>query len=252
MHNTAPDNYFAPTTAGFTEQATGKAASADKEAELAAFWDFVGSDGFSCTGGKATRNRMTYRSGFHAEQGTPEAAKSLAAHLYRFNAERKSADPALPFLYCVYAAFFDGPEITSEKHAHDLVWQQLQLLHDVDSETHAYAEGVSDDVTSVDFAYSVGGEKYMVPSLNPFASRLTRLYKRPVMVFIPREQFEHIFDNGIYQKMQEVIRAHDVRMQGSHNPMLDLHETSSDAVTFSGMAVTSAAECPFHRKKSES
>lgn len=240
-------HYFAPTKAGY-KGLDGQPASPKHSEVMDDFWSFIAGDGFSCTGGKATRNRMTFRSGFHGRQGTADAAKTMAAHLYKFHEERKSENPALPFLYCVYAAFFDGPEIESEKHAHDLVWQQLQALHDLDMEKYDYAEGVSSDVTSIDFSYSVGSERYMVPSLNPFASRLTRRYKRPVMVFIPREQFHHIYDNGIYKKMQEVIRAHDIKMQGTYNPMLDLHETSSDAVTFSGMAVKGPAECPFSAK----
>lgn len=243
--NDALTRYFAPVKGGYTNSGGTPAPAADAQA-MDDFWSFIAGDGFSCTGGKATRNRMTFRSGFHAAQGSREAAQTLAAHLYRFQEERKAENPALPFLYCVYAAFFDGPEVSSEKHAHDLVWRQLQALHDTDMEKHGYAEDASADVTSMDFAYSVGAECFMVPSLNPFASRLTRRYKRPVMVFIPREQFHHIYDNGIYKKMQEVIRAHDIRMQGTCNPMLDLHETASDAVTFSGMAVASAAECPFH------
>jgi len=241
----APARYYAPTPDGHEDQSTGLKAAGDEAEALNEFWGFIKGDGFSCVGGKATQNKGTYRSGFHGVQGTPEAAKSLAEHIYRFQAERKSDNPALPFLYCVYAAFFEGPEISSEQNAHDLVWQQLQLLHEVDAEKHAYADGVSTDVTSPDFSYAVGGERFMVPSLNPFASRLTRRYGRPVMVFIPREQFEHIYDNGIYQKMQKKIRARDIEMQGSYNPMLDLHDVSSDAVTFSGMAIQSPAECPF-------
>ncbi|NBX66794.1 MAG: hypothetical protein EBQ96_07350 [Proteobacteria bacterium] len=243
----ALDRYYAPAK-GTYKNASGQKATEQEVQAMDDFWNFIGSDSFSCTGGKATRNRLTFRSGFHGVQGTKEAAESLAAHLVRFKEERKSKNPDLPFLYCVYAAFFEGPEILSEKQAHDLVWQQLQHLHVVDMEQFEYAEGVSSDVTSVDFSYSVAGERYMVPSLNPYSSRLTRRYQRPVMVFIPREQFHHIYDNGIYKKMQEVIRAHDIKLQGTHNPMLDLHETSSDAVTFSGMAVKSPQECPFQYK----
>lgn len=241
---TPPKNYYVPEGDVYYEEATGNRASEADNAEMKAFWDFIGSDAFVCTGGKSAHNRDAYRCGLHAAQGTDEAAKSLAAHLYRFQAERASGK--LPFLYCVYAAFFDGPEITSEVEAHNLVWQQLQKLHEVDMQYHDYPKDISNDVTSSQFSFAVGGQLYMVPSLNPFSSRLTRKYKRQVMVFIPREEFHYIYDNGIYQKMQKKIRAHDIRLQGSYNPMLDLHDAgSSDAVTFSGMHVKSAAECPF-------
>jgi FPC/CPF motif-containing protein YcgG len=67
-------------------------------------------------------------------------------------------------------------------------------------------------------------------------------------VFNFHNQFQQLKASGKYQSMQEVIRTRDTRLQGFVNPVLARFGDASEARQYSGRAVASDWQCPFHAK----
>ncbi|RYF38094.1 MAG: YqcI/YcgG family protein, partial [Comamonadaceae bacterium] len=111
-----------------------------------------------------------------------------------------------------------------------------------------WAGDVSDDPEGDDFSFSVGGRAFFVVGLHPGASRLARRAPAPCLVFNFHDQFEALKASGKYATMQDAIRARDVALQGSINPMLARFGEGSEARQYSGRAVSADWQCPFHSK----
>jgi FPC/CPF motif-containing protein YcgG len=67
------------------------------------------------------------------------------------------------------------------------------------------------------------------------------------MVFNVHSQFENLRNEGLFERMQETIRARDLKLQGSLNPNLSDFGKQSEAKQYSGRAVEKEWKCPFKR-----
>ena len=92
---------------------------------------------------------------------------------------------------------------------------------------------------------SFGGEAFFVVGLHPKSSRPARRFEAPAMVFNLHDQFERLREAGRYDKMRGAILDRDLKLAGSHNPMLSQHGTKSAARQYSGRAVDDGWQCPF-------
>lgn len=129
------------------------------------------------------------------------------------------------------------------------LWGRLQALHDLDAaEQVGWAEEASDDPRSAHFCMSVGGTAFFVVGLHPGASRLSRRFARPTMIFNAHRQFERLKADGRYQSMQRTNRARDIQLQGDINPMLADFGERSEAAQYSGRQVDASWRCPFKVK----
>lgn len=206
--------------------------------------EFIADKAFPCVGAKSALNKGRLHSQAFGRLADPGLTAALHQALVEFSAQYP--DPGnLPVSFVAQFT----PEATKEQSFEQALWQQLQSLHDYDMAQGAeWAEGVGDDPSREDFSFSVGGRAFFVVGLHPGASRMARRTPMPCLVFNFHDQFEHLKATGKYTVMQDAIRARDVALQGSINPVLARFGESSEARQYSGRAVESGWKCPFHAK----
>jgi FPC/CPF motif-containing protein YcgG len=193
---------------------------------------------YPCLGAKSVfhRDRATVRP--FGELGTTETAAELLAELEEFSATTGRSAGLASFV-----AVFSGPAIAGEQQFEDLLWRQLQLVHDLDTEP--WDPAVSHDPHDDDFVFSAAGTAYFVVGLHEAASRLARRFPHPTLVFNLHSQFESLRAAGHYDRMRDAIRARDERLQGSVNPVVRDHGRASSACQYSGRAVEDGWSAPF-------
>jgi len=161
------------------------------------------------------------------------AAATTPALLADLRGFAGSADPQGDLVS--FVATFRGPRIATEQRFEELLWQQLQLLNDLDPEP--WNPSVSRDPADSHFGFSAAGTAFFVVGLHPSASRLARGAPMPMLVFNLHEQFQRLRAGGGYDRMRETIRRRDRNFQGTNNPMVADHGEISEARQYSGRAV---------------
>ncbi|MFJ8230001.1 guanitoxin biosynthesis heme-dependent pre-guanitoxin N-hydroxylase GntA [Streptomyces sp. NPDC094448] len=205
------------------------------------FIAWVGGDSFTCLGARAALRQNTLvlqvYEGLDAAECTARLHRDLTAFVEKELTEGHE--------FASFVALFLGPRVSSEEEFEQLLWQQLGRLHRFDAKTHSWSPGYSSDPESGEFAFSVAGHPFFVAGFNPEASRISRRYPYPVLVFNSHEQFARLKAQGTYYGLQRRIREREVRLQGSINPMLSDHGESSEARQYAGRAVPEDWTCPF-------
>ena len=143
-----------------------------------------------------------------------------------------------------FIALFDD-DVHDEVEFEQRLWRHLQLLHDCDRTQFEWAHDVSSDPESSNFSFSIGGRAFFVVGLHPRASRLARRAPVPCLAFNFHDQFEQLRVSGKYDKLQRSIRSRDVALQGDANPVLARFGEASEAMQYSGRAVSAGWQCPF-------
>ena len=207
------------------------------------FREFVLEKGYPCLGAKSAFRNSDYYVGQYETLGTLASAQGMVSDLLTFIKDRAT----MAGDFATFVAVFDDPASTSEEHFESLLWQQLTALHQLDD--HPWASSAARDPASPDFGFSFGGVAFFIIGLHARSARLARQFSRPALVFNAHSQFDLLRETGKYQKMQQVIRTRDIAKQGSANPMLADFGTSSEARQYSGRAVSSDWQCPFHPQK---
>ncbi len=202
---------------------------------------------YPCTGAISVFAQKGYRFGLFPELACDNAVRALCHDLYEFCHEF----PIINDQLVTFIAMFRGPAIKSEQHFEELLWSQLQAMHDIDSDFFAWDKSVDSDPKSNNFSFSIGGRAMFVIGMHPKASRLTRTFRYPTMVFNLHEQFEGLRARGKFETMTQIIRAREMTFQGSINPMLKNFGESSEASQYSGRLVSDNWPCPFHAYKKD-
>jgi FPC/CPF motif-containing protein YcgG len=197
---------------------------------------------FPCGGAKAALKRGAYRMGFYGEMAAEGSTAGLARDLSFFLREQES----LGDVYTTFVATFDGPVPAGETEFEELLWRQLQALHDLDAPHHAWDPAVSDDPEDPRFSFSFAGRGFYVIGLHAASSRWARRFAWPTLVFNAHDQFETLRADGRYRPLQASVRARDRELQGNINPTLHDFGESSEARQYSGRAVGEGWRCPFH------
>ncbi|MEU5836926.1 guanitoxin biosynthesis heme-dependent pre-guanitoxin N-hydroxylase GntA [Streptomyces diacarni] len=203
--------------------------------------EFILGDRFSCLAGRSAwrRGGITHR---HYETlGGPESARLLALDLEEFVA---SADWSAR-TFTSFIATFEQPRGVDELRFEELLWQQLQWLHEHDAESHRWAEGYSPDPQSSEFAFSVAGHPFFVIGLHETHRRWGRRPPFPMLAFNSHEQFGQIKGAGMWDRLAEKIRKQDIKLQGDINPNLYEYEELSEARRYSGRPKPEDWQCPF-------
>jgi FPC/CPF motif-containing protein YcgG len=195
---------------------------------------------FSCVGGRAAVRRDAYRFGLYDRLGSREAAEQLGADLTRFIADPELRDQPLT----AFVASFVDPVPVDEEHFESLLWSTLQHL--ADDDRRPWAEGRHADPAETTFAFSFAGTAFFIVGLHANSSRLVRRFAFPTLVFNPHDQFDRLRADGRYARFREVIRARDIALQGTVNPMLRDFGEASEARQYSGRSVDDRWRCPFH------
>lgn len=206
------------------------------------FLDFARGPGFPCDIARGTVAQGRLTAEVYDDLRCPASAARLLDDLYAF----LDAAPERGMAFRSFAAIFRAPGDTDEEGFERLLWGELQRLHDLDhARGHAWDPSVASDPASDQFSFSLRGQAFYVIGMHPGASRLARRFSHPVLVFNAHQQFETLRQRGAYATVRDRIRANDVALQGSVNPMLRDHGTSSEAMQYSGRQVGADWTCPF-------
>ncbi|HEV7388450.1 MAG TPA: guanitoxin biosynthesis heme-dependent pre-guanitoxin N-hydroxylase GntA [Gemmatimonadaceae bacterium] len=217
--------------------------SASAEAELErAFREFVQRSDFPCLGARSVVRLYSYSLRVYGALGRMGNSRALLDDLASFTAEHSEAS-----LSAFVAVFPHSPpenEIVFERR----LWQQLQMIHDVDPQGANWAAGVSSDPHDPHFSFSAGGRAFFVVGLHPESSRLARRFIVPALVFNPHEQFSRLRAEGKFDGLRAAIRARDIAFQGNENPNVADFGERSEAGQYSGRQTEGDWKCPFRRK----
>lgn len=203
---------------------------APPEAFAAALTELVEHPRFPCVGAKAAFHQRNATVRLYDTLGTVFAAAALGDDLADFVA----AVPA-DQRFVSFVAVFRGPEIVDERHFERLLWRQLSLLSERDTEP--WSDEVSANPRHDHFGFSFAGSALFVVGLHPRASRDARRAGSPVLVFNPHRQFERLREEDRYTRVRDVIRRRDTELQGTINPMVGDFGRSSEARQYSGRHV---------------
>ena len=220
----------------------GEPASSRMEYVHDSFRALVSNTQFSCVGAKAALRSGSYRVGLYDRLGSPGAAAGLARDLFWFVGEQDALDGE----FSTFVASFVEPTAADEDAFERLLWRQLQLLHEEDRRHHAWDPSVSPDPQDPTFAFSFAGRAFFVVGLHPASSRFARRFAWPTLVFNAHYQFDRLRAEGRYDRMQEVIRSRELKLQGYLNPNLDDFGVRSEARQYSGRPAEADWRCPFH------
>ena len=162
------------------------------------FRSLVQNPQFACVAAKSAFNKNNYRFGlFDGELGTPEVTATLSQSLRRFVGEQDAL--LRPNGFSTFVASFTGPLVFDEMQFEALLWKQLQSLHETDMAL--WDASVNNDPDQADFAWSFGGRAFFVVGLHPAASRLTRRFAFPTLVFNAHFQFEELRQSPVNSQL---------------------------------------------------
>jgi len=142
--------------------------------------------------------------------------------------------------------------VANEHDWEKLLWEQLQSLHELDRQHHAWDASVSSDPEDKTFSFSFAETAFFIVGLHPASSRLARRFAYPTLVFNSHAQFERLRERGQFERLRQVIRVRDYNLQGSLNPNLTDYGEQSEARQYSGRAVEQHWKCPFHARPHDS
>lgn len=143
-------------------------------------------------------------------------------------------------------AVFPDTEVATEIEFENLLWRQLQFVHDIDPVE--WDHRVSKDPENNNFSFSIGGRAFYVIGMHPKSSRMARQAPYTTLIFNLHWQFEKLREMGAYHKVRDKIRERDTALQGNINPVLADFGDSSEARQYSGRKVEEKWKCPFHSK----
>ena len=201
---------------------------------------------FSCLGAQSAIRQNAYRFGLFHTMGALSSSASLGRGLTSFNADAELGTSRLT----AFVASFVLPGPTDEANFEQLLWTTLQQLSDLDREPWPLERDANPE--DARFSFSFGGVGFFVVGMHAGSSRLARRFAWPTLVFNPHEQFDRLRREGKYLRFKELIRARDVALQGSVNPMLSEFGDESEARQYSGRSVSPDWKCPFHAGRHES
>ncbi|MEV4640374.1 guanitoxin biosynthesis heme-dependent pre-guanitoxin N-hydroxylase GntA [Actinoplanes sp. NPDC049548] len=205
------------------------------------FKDWISGTDFSCLGGRAAVRREQLTCVELRTMSDMDSTRRLHGQLVEFVRARRPEETD----FGSFAAIFEEPQRQSEEEFEKALWGQLEMLHDVDREKYEWARGVSSDPHSPRFAYSVAGHPFFVVGLHSQASRISRRFPYPVLVFNSHLQFDRLKQSGLYASLQTKIRARELRIQGSVNPNLSDFGQNPESVQYSGRANPERWRCPW-------
>lgn len=188
---------------------------------------------------KKNQLRVRTYSDFGSKQTAQKLLSDLRDYLDNYDSESKN--------FFTFIATFPTSSTYSEKQFEEVVWKQLQNIHNLDNKE--WDSAVSSNPESKEFSFSILRKAFYIVGLHPNSSRKARQSPLPALVFNLHDQFEKLRKMGAYQKVRDSIRERDTKLQGNINPMLeDFGTKNSEARQYSGRAVNAEWKCPFLSK----
>lgn len=210
------------------------------KSSMDAFGSYVLDGEHPCVMARSVVNKKQVFLASYAALGDEHSSAAVCHDIYEVLAISKAED-SLNSL----AAVFPGTTFDTEEAFEQALWAQLRAIHAVDRKLFPWDPCVSQDPNDPEFSFSVGGVAWYVVGLHPQASRKSRRFKTPTLIFNRHARFEVLREEGRYDNLRDRIRQRDIQLQGSINPMLKDHGESSEALQYSGRAVDGDWQCPF-------
>ncbi|MQY11289.1 hypothetical protein SRB5_14040 [Streptomyces sp. RB5] len=212
----------------------------DPAAVSAALEEFITEDDFVCLGARAALRRHRVLQHHYGELG---GAESVVRHLDDLYAFLETFEPSAQS-FTSFVATFDGPEPGSEEEFEAALWRHLQALHDRDRLAYDWCEDYDSDPASANFGFSVAGHPFFVVGLNPRASRPSRRFAYPALVFNSHRQFNALGIN--FFKLRMKIRKREKAFHGAMNPSFIAYK--DEARHYGGRMTEREWVCPFSPK----
>jgi FPC/CPF motif-containing protein YcgG len=208
------------------------------------FQEFIMQPGFSCLGARAALHAESYAIAAYDELGSNASTEQLCRDLFKF-VKSGIQDRTN---YATFISIFRRPLNVDPAEFEKLLWQQLQNVNRIDARNFAWDARVSSDPGDPHFSFSFAGQAFYVIGLHAESPRVARRFKWPALVFNPHDQFEQLRSDGKWRSMQQAIRAREMELQGSVNPMLSDFGEQSEARQYSGRVVEETWRAPFVAK----
>jgi len=204
------------------------------------FIEKIDDEDYPCVGAKSALNTLQYRLGIYGQMAEAGTTRDLATDLKTYIQETIATDSQ----YMTMVAVFTD-ELYSEIDFENRLWAQLQSLHDIEKAQQAWDPQVSNDPEDPNFSFSFQGTAFFIVGLHPYASRRSRNFQHCAMAFNLHRQFEQLREADRFEKMKQVIRAREIKYDGTVNPMLHDHGAGLEAPQYSGREVGEEWKCPF-------
>jgi uncharacterized protein len=199
--------------------------------------EFISREDFVCLGARAALRRSSI---VHHHYPSLDPAESMAAHHHDLLTFLKGFEPT-DRTFTSFVATFDKPLHTNEFEFEELVWKYLQSMHDEDRKSYPWNDLYDSDPASSNFAFSVGSHPFFIVGLHPGASRPSRRFRLPALVFNSHIQFNAL---GIkFLKLRSKIRIRERSFHGSVNPSFVKY--NDEARHYGGRFTEPDWECPF-------
>jgi len=206
------------------------------------FDQFIIKNDHPCIMAKTIFSSNNYQLHSYEELGSETAAMKILADIeiyldsYDFSTNE----------FFTFIAVFEGKSNYTELEFENLLWKQLEKIHEIDS--IKWDETVSSNPKDDSFSFSILGNAFYIVGMHPNSSRPARKSPKPTLVFNMHWQFEKLREMGVYSRIRNTIRKRDLEKNGSINPMLKDFGKKSEAPQYSGRAVNKEWECPFKHK----
>ena len=174
------------------------------------------------------------------------STKEVLQDVYQFIAENIN-NKTIP--YKTFVASFKLPIAVDEDNFEKILWQQLQMLHNLDSKNYDWDQKVSNDVYSNEFSFSLGEHSFFIAGLCPGNRNISRRFILPTLVFNLHEQFDYLRENNKFAPMRNAIRKRNSLLQPDLLSHADDFGNSPESKQYSGKFHTGEWICPFIANK---
>lgn len=213
-------------------------AAAEADGVYSSLVSFIEEEDFVCLGARASLRRGAIEHHHYGDLGSAAAVGAQLEDLYTFLATFEPSARS----FTSFVATFDGPgPLLTEEEFESALWQHLQAIHELDRTRFGWNETYDSDPGSKHFAYSVKGHPFFVVGLHPGASRPSRRFSRPTLVFNSHEQFNALGVN--FFKLRMKIRKRERAFHGSANPSFLTYQ--EEARHYGGRMTEREWRCPF-------
>jgi FPC/CPF motif-containing protein YcgG len=193
---------------------------------------------YPCVGSRSALNQGSYRFAMYEELGTTEATAGLGRDLYTFVKEQ----PTIEGEFTTFVACFDKPKALSPDEWEQLLWRQLRMLSETDTER--WADCYSADPGDNRFSFSFAGQAFFVVGLSPAGERWARTFPWPLLAFNAHFQFEQLREDGRFEKIRDTVRERDAQVEGEENTNVEDFGTHTEARQYAGRSVGDDWRCP--------
>jgi FPC/CPF motif-containing protein YcgG len=181
------------------------------------------------------------------DYGTMNSPETISELLADLKVYVDAQDPESKDFNSFIAVFKQDP-FSSEIIFEKALWKLLADLWEEDNSE--WDPTTSPDPENPEFSYSLHKTSFYIVGMHPKSSRLARRAPYAMVVFNLHHQFELLRSIHRYDRVRNLIRRRDQKLQGTINPMLEDFGTRSEARQYSGRAVTEHWQCPYKFSKS--